>query len=125
MRRGLVTAIVTGVVCLVGFVGVAYSYGDTVMSWTFSNESGYMAQLEFSVDGGRHVWPGGGEAFNMPAGETKTTTLNCFQGQKICYGGWVRGNDSRYWGVGNNFSHNCKGCCFVCGETDPKLTLEE
>ena len=57
-------------------------------------------------------------AYDLNDYETHSFTLNCRRGEKICFGAWVTGNASRYWGVGANNRYGCEKCCFVCGAGD-------
>lgn len=61
-----------------------------------------------------HVWPGGGEVYILDDGETKSMPLSCNEGEKICYGAWISGDQSTYWGVGPNNQQTCEDCCYTC-----------
>src|SRR5262245_40564862 len=47
-----------------------------------------------------HAWPGGGQVYPLNDYNVHTHTLNCTPGEKICYGAWVTGSGTKYWGVG-------------------------
>lgn len=61
-----------------------------------------------------HVWPGNGEVFILDDGETKTMSLSCEGGEKICYGAWISGDKETYWGVGPGNVQACEDCCYTC-----------
>ena len=109
------------------FIGVSAQarYGDTTQTVVMNNSTGRYIQFEFTDDGNRHVWPGEDKAYSLPPGDSNDVSLNCYSGQKICYGAWVRGDDDRYWGVGNNNSHDCDDCCFRCVGDSERYNLEE
>ena len=65
------------------------------------------------------VWPGSGTVWVLDDYETKTNSISCSYGDKICYGAWTAGDSSTYWGVGKNDRYGCYDCCYTCdgGET--------
>jgi len=103
----------------------AGDYGDTVQTVILTNNTGRYIDFEFTDDGHGHVWPGGDQAYRLPPHETTKTSLNCYRGQKICYGAWVRGDDEQYWGAGNANSQHCNDCCFRCEGDTAKYRLSE
>jgi hypothetical protein len=67
-----------------------------------------------------HVWPGPDEVYLLDDGETKTMSLTCEDGESICYGAWLSGDQNTFWGVGPNSAQACDNCCYTCqgGETE-------
>lgn len=67
-----------------------------------------------------HVWPSADEVYLLDDGETKTMSLACEDGESICYGAWISGDQNTYWGVGPNMAQSCDNCCYTCqgGETE-------
>jgi hypothetical protein len=61
-----------------------------------------------------HVWPGNGQIYMLDDGETKSMALSCDEGEKICYGAWISGDQSTYWGVGPGNQQACEDCCYTC-----------
>lgn len=100
---------------------IAYSYGNTQMTWHFNNAEINDVQIEFSTTD--HIWPGDNKAYSLPALTQKYLTINCFTGEYICYGGWVNGDANRYWGMGFSRSQSCSNCCYVCGQSNPNIRL--
>jgi len=62
------------------------------------------------------VWPGNDQVFLIDPGSQKSVPLTCNQGEHICYGAWVDGNDSISAGVGPDNDQPCDTCCFICVE---------
>ncbi|UVK42787.1 hypothetical protein BPNPMPFG_004505 [Mesorhizobium sp. AR07] len=62
------------------------------------------------------VWPGNDQVFLIDPASQKSVPLSCNQGERICYGAWVNGNDSISAGVGPDNDQPCDTCCFICVE---------
>lgn len=62
------------------------------------------------------VWPGNDKVFLIEPESQKSVPLSCNQGEHICYGAWVDGNDSLSAGVGPDNDQPCDTCCFICVE---------
>ena len=62
------------------------------------------------------VWPGSDQVFLIDPASQKSVPLSCNQGEHICYGAWVNGNDSISAGVGPDNDQPCDTCCFICVE---------
>ncbi|MEI9412173.1 MULTISPECIES: hypothetical protein [Mesorhizobium] len=62
------------------------------------------------------VWPGNDKVFLVEPGSQKSVPLSCNQGEHICYGAWVDGNDKISAGVGPDNDQPCDTCCFICVE---------
>lgn len=84
-----------------------------------------VVDVEFYSQRYDRAWPGGGQVYSLKDSEVHEFTLACESGEKICYGAWVRGTESKEWGVGLDDQYNCDRCCYRCtgGET-PILVLE-
>lgn len=94
------------------------------LTWNVQSMYKHKVQIEFYAQGRRHAWPGGNQAYGLNDYDTHTYTLNCRSGERICYGAWVTGNSSKYWGVGSNNKYSCSNCCATCGAGDtPKIVL--
>lgn len=117
-------AIVAAALLLVG--ANAWAYGDRVQTVVMTNYTGRYIQFEFTDDSNHRVaWPGGDQAYSLPPHERAEKSLNCWRGQKICYGAWVKGDDNQYWGAGNDNSQHCDDCCFRCVGDAVKYNLRE
>lgn len=101
--------------CLLGGAAEA---GDV----TFMIRNGHpnAMRVELYSQSRDHVWPGGGQDYYLDDGETKSIPLSCEDGESICYGAWVDGDEDTYWGVGPGNKERCDDCCYTCtgGETE-------
>jgi hypothetical protein len=85
-------------------------------TWEIRSNYPNQVHLEFySEDRKGHVWPGGGEVYVLKDSRLHSYPLTCQPGEKICWGAWVSGTGSRYWGKGQDAKHSCIGCCWTCG----------
>ena len=102
---------------------VAPALADDV-SFIMRNEHPNAIELELYSDSRDHIWPGNNEVYLLDDGETKEISLSCQSGESICYGAWISGDQSTYWGVGPGNQVTCTDCCYVCtgGETE-EITL--
>ena len=77
-------------------------------------------RLELYSQDRDYVWPGDDKDFYLDDGETKQIPISCNEGESICYGAWVDGDEETYWGVGPNNKEKCEDCCYTCegGETE-------
>jgi hypothetical protein len=90
------------------------------LTWRVRSEYPYRVQLEFYSTTRSAAWPGDGQAYDLNDSATHTYHLECYSGEKICYGAWVTGDSTKYWGAGYGGTESCTACCYVCGagETD-------
>jgi hypothetical protein len=123
--RGLLWASVTMLPLLL--IGAsAQGYGDTTQTVIMNNNTGHYIQYEFTDDNDHSLgWPGSNNAYELPPHGSERRELNCYQGQKMCYGAWVRGDDGQFWGAGNNNSQSCTNCCFHCVGDTVRYNLNE
>lgn len=71
-------------------------------------------QVKFWSDTRGHVWPSLSEAYNLNDYDVHRYELTCIRGETICYGAWVTGDASIYWGRGIAGDRPCTACCTVC-----------
>ncbi|WP_274626346.1 hypothetical protein [Arvimicrobium flavum] len=90
------------------------------VTFMMRNDHPNAVRLELYSQDRDHVWPGGGKDYYLDDGETKEFPLSCTQGETICYGAWVDGDEGTYWGVGPGDKEQCDDCCYTCtgGETE-------
>ncbi|TGQ26891.1 hypothetical protein, partial [Mesorhizobium sp. M4B.F.Ca.ET.214.01.1.1] len=60
------------------------------------------------------VWPGNDKVFLIRPGAKKSVPISCDNGEHICWGAWVNGDDSVTAGVGPDNDRACDTCCFIC-----------
>ena len=93
------------------------------ISFGIKNDSDFDIQIEFYSQDRNHAWPGGDQAYNLSSGDSNSYKLACRSGEKVCYGAWVKGKQSTYWGVGLNNKQSCDACCIQCDGSDLQRTL--
>jgi hypothetical protein len=71
-------------------------------------------EVELYSQDRNHVWPGGGQVYILDDGEAKQMPLSCEEGERICYGAWIMGDRTTYWGVGPGGQEACSDCCYTC-----------
>ena len=115
---------IMALVALVVSTGAAFA---DPMKWNIRAFDKYAVDVTFYSQNRKAAWPGNGQVWTIRDYKVHSFSLNCIAGEKICYGGWVRGNDKKYWGVGHNNAHRCTGCCYTCGSTveTPVVNLNE
>ena len=102
---------------------VAPALADDV-TFIMQNDHPNAVELELYSQDREHVWPGDGQVYYLDDGETKQIPLACEAGETICYGAWIAGDQSSYWGVGPGNVQDCERCCYTCegGQTE-QITL--
>jgi hypothetical protein len=98
--------------------------GATQQIWTVKSMYQYKVQIAFYSRERNHEWPGNGQAWDLNDYNNHTYTLNCRRGEKICFGAWVTGNASKFWGVGFGGKQGCSSCCFFCGQQPQPQVLQ-
>ncbi len=123
MRRGQrLFALLILVLCLPG----AGSARAESLTWNIRSDHPNAVSLEFYSEDGNTSWPGAGDVYVLDDNEDHAFPLQCRLGERICYGAWVRGDETQFWGVGVNGSQFCESCCYQCdgGET-PLIVITE
>lgn len=96
------------------------------VTFTMRNEHPNAVEVELYSQDRNHVWPGDGQIYLLDDGETKSIPLSCNEGEKICYGAWVSGDKTTYWGTGPNNGEVCEDCCYTCqGGSTEEIDLTE
>jgi len=115
-RRAVLRA-VAAVFAFVVFAGFAAAADVT---FVMNNQHPNAVEVELYSQDRDHIWPGGGEVYLLDDGETKEMSLSCEEGESICYGAWISGDQNSYWGVGPNNAQKCDNCCYTCegGQTE-------
>ncbi len=111
------------VLALLGGVSAA-SAADVTFQMMNSHPNAVEVEL-YSQDRD-YVWPGNNQVYLLDDGETKQIPLACDQGEKICYGAWVSGDKTTYWGTGPENAETCTDCCYTCqGGSTEEINLTE
>ncbi|WP_436012551.1 hypothetical protein [Rhizobium sp. LjRoot254] len=100
-------------VMLAGLISVQSALAAEV-TFTMRNNHPNALEVELYSQDRNHVWPGGGEVYVLDDGDAKSMALSCNEGEKICYGAWIKGDQETYWGVGPSNAQTCTDCCYTC-----------
>lgn len=124
VSRRLAAAVLSACVVLPALFALPAHAAD--VTFVIRNNHPFAVRAELYSQSRNHVWPGGGQDYYLDDGEAKEMSLACQEGEEICYGAWVDGDENTYWGVGPGNAEACDDCCYVCsgGETE-EIVLEE
>ena len=84
------------------------------VTFMMKNSHPNAVEVELYSQDREHVWPGNGQVYILDDGEAKQMGLSCEEGEKICYGAWIQGDQQTYWGVGPGGKEACDDCCYTC-----------
>ena len=84
------------------------------VTFVMNNHHPNAVEVQLYSDSRDHVWPDADEVYLLDDGATKTMTLDCEAGEQICYGAWISGDQSTFWGVGPGKTQVCDNCCYTC-----------
>ncbi|MEX0347614.1 MAG: hypothetical protein AB3N20_22010 [Rhizobiaceae bacterium] len=59
-------------------------------------------------------WPDDGRLFILADSSPRNFSVGCELGERICYGAWIEGDITHYWGSGNEGKFDCDNCCTIC-----------
>jgi len=108
---------------LIAFVLAAPAFAGDV-TFVMNNHHPNAVEVQLYSQSRDHVWPGPDEVYLLDDGETKTMSLSCQDGESICYGAWISGDQSSYWGVGPDGEQTCDNCCYTCeGDETEQINL--
>lgn len=91
--------------------------GTSTLRWVVSDGcyNGEEIDYKFYDETRGWVWPSSTTHWLTTSGDTTTRALDCYTGDKICFGG--RQDIHRlFWGVDIDNSKSCVGCCFTCAD---------
>lgn len=100
---------------IVAFAAVALpapAFAEDGMTFYIRNQHPRAVVLE--LHGQSRVWPGDGQVYVVDGTSRKSVMIDCTEGENICYGAWVNGNDRITWGVGPDNNVACEDCCSIC-----------
>lgn len=114
-------------IALLAVFTLVQAAGAGTISWKIRAFDKHAVDVAFYSKSRKVEWPGGGKVWTIKDFKVHDYKINCVDGEKVCYGAWVRGNDKRYWGVGHYGKAGCKGCCYTCGANTvtPVLNLNQ
>jgi hypothetical protein len=108
-----ISVLVAGLAALLMLSAVAPASAGS-LTFYMQSQHPSIVSLEFYSQARAAAWPGDGQVYIMDDYDTHSYSLSCNSGESICYGAWVRGDESTYWGVGLDNSEYCTNCCFSC-----------
>ena len=121
LQRAGLTAL--AIAMLVGGASTGFAADVT---FEMKNSHPNAVEVELYSQDRDHVWPGNNQVYLLDDGETKQIPLSCDQGEKICYGAWISGDKSTYWGTGPDNAETCSDCCYTCsGGSTEEIDLTE
>ena len=121
MKRMVLLAL--GLIVAQALAALAPAYGET-MIWKFRSYHPNIVDVQLYASVRNNVWPGNGRVWSLDDSEVHSMRINCVAGEKVCYGAWVRGTESGYWGGGRNNRQRCSNCCYVCDNMEtPVINL--
>jgi len=88
------------------------------MSFYFDNQQDFDVAVELYGASPNRRWPGGDAVYLIEKGTRKSIPVDCNEGERICYGGWMVGNDRISFGTGIDMSLACRDCCFICVDAE-------
>lgn len=114
MRKGLVSAVLL-MFSVVYFGAATQSAEAGSLLWRFESKHPNVVNVELYSDTRRgHVWPGNNRVYVLDDYSVKTINISCRNGEKVCYGAWVKNRSNLYWGVGYKNRNRCSNCCYTC-----------
>ncbi|HEY4192457.1 MAG TPA: hypothetical protein VGM46_07400 [Mesorhizobium sp.] len=114
---GSVPTILLGLLLAVGLAAPSFA---AEMNFYMKNQQDRGVAVELFSQSRSKVWPGGDKVYFLDSREKKSVPVTCEEGERICYGAWVNGDDTISFGVGpDNDKPPCEYCCFTCA---PKST---
>lgn len=115
------SAIISLAFCGAALAPMAATAADS-QTWKIRSFSSKPVELKFFSQNRRNVWPGATKVYVIRDYTVKSFPLACINGEKICYGAWLKGNTKSYWGVGSDGKQKCTSCCYTCnGKTETAI----
>lgn len=93
------------------------------VTFTVKNSHPNAMRLELYSQDRDYVWPGNGKDFYLDDGETKSLPISCNEGESICYGAWVDGDEGTYWGVGPGNKENARIAATPAAAARPRRSI--
>ncbi|MDW6025175.1 hypothetical protein SAZ10_25785 [Mesorhizobium sp. BAC0120] len=109
-----------GAAALLALVALSAPVLAEELTFVMNNQHPKPVEVQLYSQNRESLWPGPSDVFLLEDGETRTMTLACETGETICYGAWLQGDRTTFWGVGPGKVRHCDNCCYVCqgGKTE-------
>ena len=91
------------------------------MTWQFKSLHANIVDVKLFAKARGNQWPTTTTVWSLKDSEPHTVRITCQVNEQICYGAWVRGSNSAYWGVGKDGSAGCTNCCYRCVDGEVPL----
>ncbi len=85
-----------------------------VLSFRFTNRVSTPVWVKLFSNDRLKDWPDDGRLFILSDRSPRKYSVDCELGERICYGAWIEGDFSRFWGAGHEGKHDCDDCCEIC-----------
>ena len=89
--------------------------------WRLKNFHKGPVNLKFYSRNRDVTWPKETKVYVMRDNKLRQYSVDCIEGQTVCYGAWERGDRSSYLGSGYGGEQACKSCCTVCDGKETQL----
>lgn len=87
------------------------------MNWTFdTSDITDDIQVQLYSQSDDQEWPEQERVWTIYVEDyVSNFTISCVYQEEICYGAWVKGDSTSYWGTGYKDRYNDSSACHVCG----------
>src|SRR5262245_47369928 len=110
--RKLATTIVLALLVVIGTGSAPVRAQRGVVTFQFTHNPAYTIYVKMSAQTRSWVWPSANTSYILNDRTERAARLSCLVGEKICFGGSYRNDDTPiYWGVGIRGTKACTGCC--------------
>ncbi|MDB5650832.1 MAG: hypothetical protein JWL62_2352 [Hyphomicrobiales bacterium] len=115
-------AVLSGMIMAALFASAASADSMTFRLRSFSK---YAVDVAFYSQNRQTVWPRPGRVYVLRDYNVTSYKLSCVSGERICYGGTVKGDAAHFWGVSSSGKQVCQECCYTCngGNITPIINL--
>lgn len=100
-------------VAMICAVAVPSAQADE-LSFRFTNQVSAPVLVKLFSSDRLKEWPDDGSLFILADRSPRKFSIGCELGERICYGAWIEGDFSRYWGAGHEGKRECDNCCEIC-----------
>jgi hypothetical protein len=114
--RKLAAAIVLALLVVIGTGSAPVRAQEGVVTFRLTNNAAYTIYVKMFSQTRSWVWPSANTSYILDDRTERSARLSCRVGEKICFGGSYRADDTPiYWGVGFGGTKACADCCLRCG----------
>jgi hypothetical protein len=103
---------------LIALLLIATPAAADTMSFYIDNQQDFDVAIELYGSTAKRRWPGDGKVYLVEKRMRKSIPVDCNEGERICYGGWMAGNEQISFGGGIDMTFACRDCCFICVDAE-------